>query len=222
MGSAVMQTHLLLVDDDPADLLAISDGLIQRWEGLIAENVDSAEAALKLLATVDYDVVIADVRLPGMDGIRFAEEALRARPDTPILLITAAAKSQQEDGLRAGASAYLEKPLDLDILVLGIRQAIQKAKLRRRVREVNARSSQESITRSRGEQVRKEIHEVFRAGELLLGLLRSGEQLTDFEWEVLENCSSHLQTFLTIKKSRDLLQAKEQRKLRGPDDKDGD
>jgi DNA-binding NtrC family response regulator len=217
-----MATHLLLVDDDPADLLAISDGLMQRWEGLIAENAKSAETALTLLSTVDYDVIVADVRLPGMDGIHFAAEAIKAHPDTPVLLITAVAQPEQKDGLRVGASAYLEKPLDMDFLVQRIREAIEKAKLRRRVREVNARSSQESVTRERGEPVRKEIREFFRSTELLLALLRKGEPLTDFEWEVFENCSLHLQSFLAMKQSLDRLPAIEHSKFPDSADKDGD
>jgi DNA-binding NtrC family response regulator len=214
-----MDTHLLLVDDDPADLLIISEGLMQRWEGLVPETTRTAEEALTLLATSSYDVVVSDMRLPGRGGIHLAREVLKARPDTPVFLMTAFGPSQKEEALRAGAIDYLEKPLDLDLLVPRMKEALEKAKLRRRVREVNLRSSQEVVSRARGEPVRKEIREFFRSTELLLALLKQGEPLTDFEWEVFENCSLHLRSFLAIKQSLDTRRATNDPKLPDSDDK---
>jgi CheY-like chemotaxis protein len=85
----------------------------------LAAAVPSAEEALAELERVRPDVISMDIRLPGMDGLE-ATRRLRADPrfaKLPIIAITAKAmKDDQEQCMRAGASDYLAKPIDLDRL----------------------------------------------------------------------------------------------------------
>jgi DNA-binding NtrC family response regulator len=138
-----MPTQVLLIDDEPADLLAIAEGLRQRWQDVVVDTTDTAEKALEMIAAKSYDLTVSDVRLPGMDGVHFTKEAVDQRPDMPIVLFTAAYPSKKQEALRHGASAFVEKPLDLDDLVRMMKDSLRAAALRRRVKDMNAKSAQD-------------------------------------------------------------------------------
>jgi CheY-like chemotaxis protein len=109
---------ILLVDDDVRNIFALTNALEQK--GVIVEiGRNGFEAISKLDTVADIDLVLMDVMMPGMDGL---EATRQIRTDArfqklPIIAITAKAmKNDQEDCLRAGASDYLAKPIDLDRL----------------------------------------------------------------------------------------------------------
>jgi CheY-like chemotaxis protein/CHASE3 domain sensor protein len=109
---------ILLVDDDVRNIFALTNALEQK--GVIVEiGRNGFEAISKLDTVPDIDLVLMDVMMPGMDGL---EATRQIRQDgrfqkLPIIAITAKAmKNDQEDCLRAGASDYLSKPIDLDRL----------------------------------------------------------------------------------------------------------
>jgi CheY-like chemotaxis protein len=109
---------ILLVDDDVRNIFALTNALEQK--GVIVEiGRNGFEAISKLDTVSDIDLVLMDVMMPGMDGL---EATRQIRQDgrfqkLPIIAITAKAmKNDQEDCLRAGASDYLSKPIDLDRL----------------------------------------------------------------------------------------------------------
>jgi CheY-like chemotaxis protein len=109
---------VLLVDDDVRNIFALTNALEQK--GLSVEiGRNGFEAISQLDAIPDIDLVLMDVMMPGMDGM---EATRRIRQDArfrklPIIAITAKAmKDDQEQCLKAGASDYLAKPIDLDRL----------------------------------------------------------------------------------------------------------
>src|SRR5437773_5007503 len=141
-----MTTRLLVVDDDPGTLMAISAALRERFQGLGLDTASSAEAALLLSAATDYDVIISDIRMPGMDGVAFLKEIKRLRPDTPVLLITGHGSLDIEDqALRSGVYAYLEKPIELEQFLPTVARAMQRAQLARRVREEELRENAQAV-----------------------------------------------------------------------------
>jgi len=110
--------RVLLVDDDVRNIFALTSALEQK--GLHVDiGRDGFEAIRKLDQVADIDLVVMDVMMPGMDGL---ESIRRIRLDPrfeklPIIAITAKAmKDDQEQCLKAGASDYLAKPIDLDRL----------------------------------------------------------------------------------------------------------
>ncbi len=110
--------RILLVDDDVRNIFSLTSALEQK--GLAVEVArDGAEALAKLDQMPDMDLVLMDVMMPGMDGLE-ATRRLRADPrftKLPVIAITAKAmKDDQEQCMRAGASDYLAKPIDLDRL----------------------------------------------------------------------------------------------------------
>jgi signal transduction histidine kinase/DNA-binding response OmpR family regulator/CHASE3 domain sensor protein len=109
---------VLLVDDDVRNIFALTNALEQK--GLSVEiGRNGFEAISQLDAVADIDLVLMDVMMPGMNGLE-AMEQLRQDPrfrKLPIIAITAKAmKDDQEQCIKAGASDYLAKPIDLDRL----------------------------------------------------------------------------------------------------------
>jgi DNA-binding NtrC family response regulator len=108
-----MKHRVLLVDDDAAirDTFAHHLG---RADFSIA-TADSAESALTMIADVDPDVVVTDVRMPGMNGLELVRLLRERIPGLNVVVITAYEDMETAVGaMRAGAFDYLVKPLDLD------------------------------------------------------------------------------------------------------------
>ncbi|MFP5392218.1 MAG: response regulator [Gammaproteobacteria bacterium] len=110
--------RILLVDDDVRNIFSLTSALEQKGISVLVGR-DGFEALAKMDANPDIDLVLMDIMMPGMDGL---EATRRLRQDarfakTPIIAITAKAmKDDQEQCLKAGASDYLAKPIDLDRL----------------------------------------------------------------------------------------------------------
>ena len=110
--------HLLIVDDD-ARIRDLLSRFLRRNGHLVTLARDAAQAR-RLLAGLDFDLVVLDVMMPGEDGIALTRD-LRRRSATPVLLLTA--KGETGDriaGLEAGADDYLAKPFDPRELLLRI------------------------------------------------------------------------------------------------------
>jgi CheY-like chemotaxis protein len=109
---------VLLVDDDPRNLLALEEVLRPLGHTLVTAR--SGKEALRSLAQCEFAVVLLDVRMPLMDGFETAEriaELERAR-GTPIIFITAAATTPAQlfRGYAVGAVDYVTKPVEPEIL----------------------------------------------------------------------------------------------------------
>ena len=80
--------RIMVVDDDPALLEALPETLRLRMNGVTVDTADSAAAALDRIASQNYDAIVTDIKMPGMDGLALLSEIRARRPDTPILIIT--------------------------------------------------------------------------------------------------------------------------------------
>jgi len=99
----------VLVLDDEVDFLDLCREFLGREEGLEADFVSSPGKALELLAAYDYQVVVSDHNLPGMDGLQFMH-AIRSLKRIPFILITGHGREGLAiDALRNGADFYMEK-----------------------------------------------------------------------------------------------------------------
>ena len=117
--------RILVVEDEP-DLLSSLAGIL-REEGYAVDEAEDGESGLQKALWADYDAVILDVMLPGIDGFEVLER-LRVRKRTPVLLLTA--RDQSTDrvrGLDSGADDYLPKPYDLPELLARIRALIRRS-----------------------------------------------------------------------------------------------
>ena len=118
------QAHLLVVDDDER-----IRGLLQKFlmrNGFLVTTARNAGQAARLMAGLEFDLLVLDVMMPGEDGISFTRN-LRKRLAVPVLLLTARGEaSNRIDGLEAGADDYLVKPFEPKELLLRINAILRR------------------------------------------------------------------------------------------------
>ncbi|WP_330229596.1 response regulator transcription factor [Nocardia sp. NBC_00508] len=120
--------RLLIVEDEKRLALTLAKGLSA--EGFAVDVVHDGAEGLHLATTTDYDLIILDIMLPGMNGYRVCAALRAAGHETPVLMLTAKDGEYDEaEGLDTGADDYLSKPFSYLVLLARIR-----ALLRRRTR----------------------------------------------------------------------------------------
>ena len=130
------EPYILIVDDDVALLEALPQALYLRIDGVKVDTTDSAQEALGLIQEYDYDAIVSDIKMPGMDGLVLLAKIKELRPDTPTLLITGHGEENLAiQALRGGAYDFIQKPIERDYLVAALLRAIQTHQLRRQVIE---------------------------------------------------------------------------------------
>jgi len=121
------EPRILIVDDDPAQRSLLDSFLA--GQGFLTVVVPSGERALDVLRSQNVDMMISDVRMPGLSGLETLRRARQLRGGLPILLVTAHADIRDAVGaMRDGAVNYLSKPIDLDELLSSVRQAVGLSK----------------------------------------------------------------------------------------------
>src|SRR6267143_6263837 len=135
-GGIMSQGGVLIVDDDPAVLQALPEALRLRIPEVTVETTDSTAAALDRIAARDYDAIVTDIKMPGMDGLELLA-AIRTRwPDTPALVITGYGEHELVlQALRGGAYDFVQKPIDRDYFAGSLRRAIQVHELSRQAKQ---------------------------------------------------------------------------------------
>lgn len=130
------QRAKLLVVDDEQDITELLkwqlDGLSQTVHTAL-----SGKEALEILHRDELDILIADIRMPGMDGIELLQHATEIQPDVQCIFITGhGGVKTAVAAVKRGAFSYLRKPLDMDELELAILKAMEKLELIRTVRQM--------------------------------------------------------------------------------------
>ncbi|MBI5381674.1 MAG: sigma-54-dependent Fis family transcriptional regulator [Opitutae bacterium] len=114
--------RILIVDDDSGQRSLLETFL--QSQGYATQSAASGEAALRLLAEAPFAMLISDVRMPGMSGLEMLRRVRQTHPALPVLLVTAYADIRSAvTAMRDGAANYLAKPIDLDELIVSVRQA---------------------------------------------------------------------------------------------------
>jgi len=118
---------VLVIEDDPTDLKLM--GAVLKMSGHIVRGTTSAEEAVDAIAAEKPDVVLLDLRLPGMDGLTLARR-LKANADTqsiPIIAVTAYPdRYRREELLAAGCDACIIKPIDTRKLANTLEEAAER------------------------------------------------------------------------------------------------
>jgi len=129
---------IVVVDDDEATRASIGQMLRLRRYGV--ELFSSAEAALAWPGLAEVDAVVADVKMPGMDGEEFLDEVLGRKMPPPVIMVTGHGDiSMAVRCLRAGAYDFVEKPFDDEVLLASVSRAVEKTALRRESEELRSR-----------------------------------------------------------------------------------
>ncbi|WNG20831.1 sigma-54-dependent transcriptional regulator [Cystobacter fuscus] len=127
--------RVLVVEDEREMRALLEKGLGRR--GFVPTARGSADEAFALLESEDFDTVLTDLRMPGMDGIALCERIALNRPDIPVVVVTAFGSLETAvAAIRAGAYDFVTKPVDLDALALVLERAVQHRALREEVRRL--------------------------------------------------------------------------------------
>mgnify|MGYP001560294883 CR=1 FL=1 len=143
-----MKKSILIVDDEKNILKVISASLkIERYD---VETAKSAEEAVSKFDRGNFDLVISDYRLPGMNGVELLAHVKGNDPDIPFLILTAHGTIEKAvEAMKRGAYSYLTKPINMDSLIILAREAIEKRHLilenRYLERELSEKYSYENI-----------------------------------------------------------------------------
>jgi DNA-binding NtrC family response regulator len=118
----------VLIVDDEADLVAtMAERLALR--GIDVETATNGADALSHVNAGDFNVVILDVKMPGIDGLEMMAHVQRKRPGLPVILFTGhTSLPDAEQGMQEGAFAYLLKPIDIDDMIEKIEGAAAREK----------------------------------------------------------------------------------------------
>ncbi|HEY2931425.1 MAG TPA: response regulator [Acidobacteriota bacterium] len=165
--------QVLIVDDDPALLLALPEAIRLRTEGISVEKTDSALSALSLIENNDYDAIVTDIKMPGMDGLALLSRIREIRPNTPTLLITGHGEYDLAvEALRGGANDYIPKPIDREYFVISLKRAIHMRQLSRKIEEQQAALEHHASNLEQTVQERtRELQEANKAKDEFLAML---------------------------------------------------
>src|SRR5262245_45684554 len=121
--------HLLLVDDEAPLRSAVAEQLADR--GYIVEQADSGEAAISKLADFAFDVVITDLRLPGLDGSAVVDAARERYPEIVAIVVTGYGTVKDAvDAIKRGAADFVNKPFQIDELLRVLDSSIEQRRLK--------------------------------------------------------------------------------------------
>ena len=119
--------RILIVDDDAGQRSLLNSFL--KSQGFDTVTADSGERALETLRGSEFQMMISDVRMPGISGLETLRRAREMNATLPVLLVTAYTDIRDAVGaMRDGAVNYLAKPIDLDELLAAIQKATGVAK----------------------------------------------------------------------------------------------
>jgi len=119
--------RILVIDDERSIRNTLKE--ILEYEGYIMDEAPDGPAALELAAKEKYDVILCDIKMPQMDGIEVLDKLLLIN-DTPVVMISGHGNIDTAvDAIKRGAYDYISKPLDLNRLLITIRNAMERGSL---------------------------------------------------------------------------------------------
>ncbi|MDJ0786180.1 MAG: sigma-54 dependent transcriptional regulator [Myxococcota bacterium] len=178
-----MSERILIVDDDEA--LRESLELLLAAEGFPVQSAPDGAAALEALAETPFDLILCDLRMPGVDGLDLLPEFRSRAPQATVFLMSAYGTDDLAlEAMNRGAYDYLQKPFQPSDIVLAIRKARERERLRRNnevlKREVDRAAAERPIVAA--SQAMIEVLEVIeRAAEFKATVLLTGESGTGKE-----------------------------------------
>lgn len=134
---------ILVVDDEPNYQIVLSELL--RDEGYEVFTADNGRSGLKIALKTDLDLVISDMKMPGMDGIELLAKLKEFSRHLPVILITAYAEVEKAvEAMHLGAFTYLAKPFSNEQLIASVAKAVEHYGLVREIRRLRNEATPKS------------------------------------------------------------------------------
>ncbi len=122
----------ILVIDDELDMLMLLRMIIEDNTDYEVETTNNPSEALKMVMKNDYDLVISDLKMPGMDGLELFDEVKGMKPDLPLIIITAYGSLETADeAMKMGVADFITKPFRKDSILFTINRVLELARVRR-------------------------------------------------------------------------------------------
>ncbi len=168
------QTHKILIVDDEPNMLHMLSSILKQ-AGFEPACAEDARRALELVEKEDFDFVLSDVRMPGMDGIQLVETLRKRQIDSIVILMSAYGNIDLAlEAIRKGAYDYISKPFKTDEVVLTLKKAAERERLRREVVRLKRR-----LLRSESNP------EIVAKSRVMRSLLETARQIAAFDSSVL-------------------------------------
>jgi DNA-binding response OmpR family regulator len=120
-----MGVRILIVDDEKHLVQYLGQVLLLEFPGSSVDAAYSGEEALSRLAESSYDLIIADLRMPGFDGLELIKGVRYLDPHVPIVLMTGyGSESIQKQASKLGVNRYVDKPFEVRDLLVEVRQLL--------------------------------------------------------------------------------------------------
>ena len=116
---------IVLIDDEPG-IRKVTSITLEDW-GYVVDTAENGKAGIELCNRILPQMVITDVKMPGMDGLETLTEIKKGHPLKEVIMLTGHATIETAiDGMKLGAFDYLMKPCDMDVLMAKVEEAAAK------------------------------------------------------------------------------------------------
>ncbi len=120
--------NILIIDDEKGIRNTLTE--ILEYEKFKVDSAENGEAGVKLALSNNYDLVLCDIKMPKMDGMDVLERLTHSKPDLPVVLITGHGSVENAvEALKMGAYDFIQKPIDLNRLLVTVRNALDRNEL---------------------------------------------------------------------------------------------
>ncbi|RYU82478.1 sigma-54-dependent transcriptional regulator [Hymenobacter persicinus] len=183
--------RILIIDDEKAIRNTLKE--ILEYESYTVDQAEDGPSGLDLMIKNKYDVVLCDIKMPKMDGLEVLERAQLASPDSAFIMVSAHGNIETAvDATKKGAFDFIQKPPDLNRLLVTVRNALDRTKLvteTKTLKKKIAKSSEMIGASAELEQVRKQIAKVAPtdARVLITGPNGAGKEMVARQLHELSN-----------------------------------
>jgi DNA-binding NtrC family response regulator len=152
---------ILIVDDERAIRRALRE--ILEFESFEVDEAEDGAAGLTMIETNEYDIIFSDIKMPKMDGLELLEEVQKRNIDCPIIMISGHGNIETAvDAIKKGAFDFIEKPLDLNRILVTVRNAKEKSSL-----VETTKTLKKTVQRLKGSSIIGETPEIIQIKEMI-------------------------------------------------------